>query len=198
MERALTEGHQLVVGPIDYRRLNSAAVRAWRGAYRTSVITVLDFLPAGHSSNLAFTRKLYDHIGGLDESFSVGGDDVDFCWRAQLRGYALHEQPTAIVHYRLRPSMRALFRQAVGYGEGEAALYRKYANQGLHRRSGWAFVQEVIWLVTRLPFIWSTGRRGAWIRRLGTQWGRLRGAIKYRVRVVVEPYDRELTCGFAA
>ena len=37
MERAFNDGHQLVGGPIDYRRLNPAEVRAWRGADQARV-----------------------------------------------------------------------------------------------------------------------------------------------------------------
>ncbi len=181
MTSALTAGHQLVAGPIDYRRLNAPGARAWRGADRAGAVTVLDFLPAGHTANLGFTRALFDAIGGFDERFSGAGDDTEFCWRAQLAGFALHVQADAIVHYRLRGSLRDHFRQAIVYGDAEAGLYRRFADKGLRRRSLNTVGHDLWWLTTRLPFVWTRARWGAWLRRLGNEVGRIRGAVRYRV-----------------
>ena len=181
MSRAFDEGHQLVAGPIDYLELNAPHVRAWRGADSNSPAPLLAFLPAGHGANLGFTRSVYDTVGGFDADYLFGGDDVEFCWRAQLAGFPLHVVPEAVVHYRLRPSLRALYRQFKAYGASEAHLYRDFARRGLRRRPVNSPVSEVVWLVTRLPFAWPIERRGTWIRRLATLKGRWQGAFDYRV-----------------
>lgn len=181
MAKAFDQGHQLVVGPIDYRELNPAHVLAWRGAQRASAMTILGFLPAGHGANMALTRELFDALDGFDEAFEFGGPDIEFCWRAQLAGFALHTAPDAVVHYRLRPSLTALFRQSRAYGAAEAHLYRAFAAQGLHRRPATAPLRDLWWLLTRLPFVRPVGRRGAWLRRLGQQIGRVEGSLRYRV-----------------
>jgi glycosyltransferase involved in cell wall biosynthesis len=181
MEAAFDAGHHLVAGPIDYRRLNPPEVRAWRGAPRASVGTALGFLPSGHGANMGFTRDVFDRVGGFDEEYVVGGTDTEFFWRAQLCGYRLHVVDDAIVHYRLRPSLRTLWRQARLYGAAEAHLYRSFAAAGVPRRSAVAPIREFWWLITRLPFARTRGRWGAWLRRLGAQVGRLEGAARYRV-----------------
>ena len=181
MREALDAGHELVVGPIDYVLLNSPEVRAWRGAQRAFAEVVLGFLPTGHGANMGFTRSVYERLGGFDDEFEFGGPDIEFCWRAQLAGVTLHPVPDAVVHYRLRPSLGTLFRQSRAYGAAQAHLYRKFASQGMRRRPLVAPLAEALWLVTRLPFAWPLGRRGAWLRRFASQLGRLEGSVRYRV-----------------
>ena len=181
MWKAFEEGSDLVAGPIDYHRLNPPQVRAWRGADRASVVTSLGFLPTGHGANLGFTRRLHQAIGGFDEDFVFGGPDIEFCWRAQLDGYELREVPSALVHYRLRPSLSDLYSQSRMYGAAEAHLYSKFRDRGLRRRSPRTLAYELWWLLSRLPFATSVARRGAWLRRLGQQVGRFQGSVKYRV-----------------
>lgn len=180
MQSGFGQGADLVAGRIDYERLNSRSVFEWRGASGSSVANILDFLPFGHGACLGFTRKIFDAIGGFDESFRGGGDDVDFCWRAQLMGAKLLEVPDAIVHYRLRPSLRALAKQEMSYGAAEPQLFVKFAERGLRRRRPKAFAQELWWLATRLPIAWPRARRGAWIRRAARQYGRFKGAARTR------------------
>ncbi len=179
MSSALDAGHELVAGVIDYTRLNAPDVVAWRGAPRAGVIPMMGFLPGAHLANLAMTRALYERLGGFDDAYT-GGDDIEFVWRAQLDGVALHEARDAIVHYRLRPTLRAHWRQCVGYGACEPHLYRKYASAGMPRRPASALLRDLWWLATRLPFAWSRARFGAWLRRAGQQWGRFTGAVRYR------------------
>jgi glycosyltransferase involved in cell wall biosynthesis len=182
MEGAFEAGHDLVGGPIDYMRLNPPEVRAWRGADKAPVGTVLGFLPAAHGANLGFTREVFDRISGFDDAFVYGGDDVEFCWRAQLAGSALHVATDAVVHYRLRASRRAVFAQARAYGSAEAALFRKFGPSGLRPRPLTAHLRDGWWLLSRMPFALSPGRRGAWLRRLGEQVGRTEGAMRHRGR----------------
>lgn len=178
---AFEAGHELIAGPIDYRELNPAHVRAWRGASRSSVSPVGGFLPSGHGANLAFSRRVFDTVGGFDEEIAGGGDDVDFCWRAQLAGFSLHEATRAIVHYRLRGTIRGVARQEANYGASEALLYLKFRTHGLQRRPVAALASETWWLVSRLPFAWPEARRGAWVRKASRQFGRFRGARRQRV-----------------
>ena len=180
MEQCFDAGHELVLGRIDYVRLNAPEVRAWRGAHSAGAYQPLGFLTSGHGANIGFTRALHEAIGGFDEDFAGGGDDTDFCWRAQIAGFQPHVQEDLVVHYRLRPSLRAHWRQSVNYGASEARLYRKFAAQGLRRRPATAPLRELWWLVTRVPIAWPIGRRGAWLRKCGAQWGRVRGAVQAR------------------
>jgi GT2 family glycosyltransferase len=76
--------------------------------------------------NMAFRRSCLEAIGGFDEQFRVAGDDVDVCWRLQERGWTIGFHPAAMVWHRRRNSVRAYWRQQVGYGRAEAMLERKW------------------------------------------------------------------------
>lgn len=180
MERAFEDGHEVIGGPISYQRLNSLVVRQWRGASGSSFGPALGFMPFAHSSNLGVTRAVFEQAGGFDAEMRPAAEDVDFSWRVQLLGYAVHEASAAIVHYRLRGTIRELARQSVNYGRSEVLLYRKYREHGLRRPPPSAFVHELWWLASRLPFSVPLGRRGAWVRKASQQWGRLLGSIQLR------------------
>ena len=50
------------------------------------------FLPAGGSGNLALRRYAFEDAGGFAEEMMTG-EDIDLCWRLQLRGnrYVVNE-----------------------------------------------------------------------------------------------------------
>jgi glycosyltransferase involved in cell wall biosynthesis len=76
--------------------------------------------------NMAFTKKALEEVGGFEPMYTAAGDDVDFCWRLQNRGYAIGFSPAATVwHYR-RNTVKAYLKQQMGYGKAEALLYFKH------------------------------------------------------------------------
>jgi GT2 family glycosyltransferase len=76
--------------------------------------------------NMAFRRDRLEAIGGFDPRFRRAGDDVDVCWRLQQRGWTLGFSAAAMVWHHRRNSIRAYWRQQVGYGDAEALLERKW------------------------------------------------------------------------
>jgi GT2 family glycosyltransferase len=76
--------------------------------------------------NSAFRRSSLEAVGGFDPQFRAAGDDVDLCWRLRDRGWTLGFNPGAVVWHRRRSSVRAYWRQQVGYGKAEALLERKW------------------------------------------------------------------------
>ncbi len=71
----------------------------------------------------------------FDETFTTAGDDVDFSWSLQERGFKLAYAPGATVIHRRRATIGAYLQQQIGYGRGEAILARKYPNRvGLGNR----------------------------------------------------------------
>jgi cellulose synthase/poly-beta-1,6-N-acetylglucosamine synthase-like glycosyltransferase len=76
--------------------------------------------------NMAFTKKVMQEANGFEPIFAAAGDDVDFCWRLQNKGYVVGFSPAATVwHYR-RNTVKAYLRQQMGYGKAEALLYFKH------------------------------------------------------------------------
>ncbi|MCE3267029.1 MAG: glycosyl transferase, family 2 [Solirubrobacterales bacterium] len=89
--------------------------------------------------NMAFRRQRLIDVGGFDPRFRAAGDDVDVCWRLQERGETLGFSAGAVVGHRARDSVRAYWRQQIGYGRAEALLERKWPakyNAGGHH--SWA------------------------------------------------------------
>jgi O-antigen biosynthesis protein len=76
--------------------------------------------------SMAFRKDALAAIGGFDPQFRAAGDDVDVCWRLQQRGWTLGFEPGAMVWHHHRNSVRAYWRQQLGYGRAEAMLERKW------------------------------------------------------------------------
>jgi GT2 family glycosyltransferase len=79
--------------------------------------------------NMAFRRWCLRAIGGFDPQFRTAGDDVDVCWRLQQQGWTLGFSPAAVVWHHRRDSVRAYWKQQVGYGKAEALLERKWPDK---------------------------------------------------------------------
>jgi glycosyltransferase involved in cell wall biosynthesis len=179
--------YDAVGGKLDSTLLNDEAAARWRRADRPrkdGLSMALDFLPYGVSSSFAAWADVLDDIGGWDEGFtSSAGMDVEICWRLQLKGYRLGYAPGALVHYRLRHSLRDLFRQGLTYGTADVLLYRKFEQQGIRRNTP----REVllVWksfLLSAPDLFKSRELRGRWLWKVAYRAGRLRGSIVYRTR----------------
>ena len=71
---------------------------------------------AGIGANFGFQRHVWEQLGGFDESFIGGFDEIDFMIRAQKAGIPLMWLPDAVVHYRFATSMRAIWRRHLRRG----------------------------------------------------------------------------------
>ena len=121
----------VVGGPLEYDALNPVSVLRPRPPdYATKEFPRLFGRPYAVGSNIGFSRRAFDVIGGFDESFSLGADEVDFSWRAQDAGLRFHFVRDGVVHYRLRSNLKALMRQQFGYARGHAHLYAKWVELG--------------------------------------------------------------------
>jgi len=95
-------------------------------------------------ANCAFSRSAFDEIGGFDERFAGGADEIDFFWRAEDNGYPLLYVPAARINYYMRADVRSRLRQHMNFGKGNMRLDRKYLSPGRAR-------VEVIKSVARMP-----------------------------------------------
>jgi glycosyltransferase involved in cell wall biosynthesis len=157
--RAAAE-HHLVGGRLELERLNSSRVRSWRPAPTASFSDAPSF---ASTSNLAVWADCFRSLGGLDEEY-LKSHDVEFCKRALGAGADLGFAPDAVVHYRLRSTLRGLARQA--YRSGRASV--QMATQFPERErpvTGRVVARRVMWSATRAPFVLVADRRGIWVRR---------------------------------
>ena len=87
--------------------------------------------------NMAYRREALLAIGGFDPAYHAAGDDVDVCWRLQARGLPIGFAPSALVWHRHRRSVRAYWRQQVGYGEAETQLMGNHPERFLNGHAVW-------------------------------------------------------------
>ena len=181
MARALGE-HDLVAARLEHERLNEP----WAVPVRNPQPGLLDtdppFLPYSFCAALGVRRALHEALGGFDETFVDGGEDRDYCYRAQLSGVRLVLAPDAVVHYRHRHGALSMYRQARGYACGQVRLYHAYRHLGLGRPPLPHAVAS--WLLTPLklvPALRSRRTFALWMARLGWRVGRLKASARYRV-----------------
>ena len=180
---AASGGADLVGGARDLRMLNSGRTQRWRVMPADKLQAPLSFLPYAAGANVALWRQVFDETGGWDENLVGGGDDIEFAWRAQVRGFTLTYAPDAVVHYRLRGDLRSTMRQISVYASACAPLLRDYRSAGARPSSPSRLGAEALWLVTRLPYLvmfWSW-RHGRWLVKAASLWGRARGSLRHRV-----------------
>ena len=87
--------------------------------------------------NMAMRRDALTAIGGFNPIYLRAGDDVDVCWRLQGAGGTIGFAPAALVWHHHRPSIRAFWRQQVGYGEGEVWLKPHHPDKFVGSRIQW-------------------------------------------------------------
>lgn len=164
---------------LDVVSLNSHDVRRTRPhvGQQQELLKTLKFLPFGLGCSLGVRAEAFNDIGGFAEDVPYA-EDVDFCWRLQLRGFELCLAPEAVLRYRYRTSTRSLFRQARNYGAGQVALYRKHAVAGMPRRSPRAVAVDWMRLARQAVSVRSRGDWLAFTHRLGYRVGRVSGSLR--------------------
>ncbi len=138
---------------------------------------MLDDRTAEHvpGCNMAFRRDALLAVDGFNPVYLRAGDDVDICWRLQAAGKRIAFAPAAIVWHHHRASIRAYWRQQVGYGEGETWLDAHHPEKFLAGHMVWhgriysslpflrsASAQRVntgVWGTAAFPSVYSTQAR---------------------------------------
>ncbi len=46
-----------------------------------------------------FQKEAFEKVSGVDETYTVMAEDIDFCWRVKLLGYKILLEPRAIVYH---------------------------------------------------------------------------------------------------
>jgi O-antigen biosynthesis protein len=122
--------------------------------------------------NMAFRREALLAIGGFNPVYLRAGDDVDVCWRLQARKQRIGFAPAALVWHHHRASVKAYWRQQLGYGEGEAWLDAHHPEKFVHGTMLWhgriysplPFIRSLsqqrvnsgIWGTAAFPSVYST------------------------------------------
>lgn len=171
--------HEVIAFRIDTAKLNGgAAARTIRQNEGLQSYTYPPYLPYT-GSTIALRRDLFLRLGGFDESM-IACEDADLCWRIQRAGIQIHFARDAVVHVRLRCSLRDMCRQARLWGEYNVVLYKKYRSFGmppLRRSEG---LRNLLGTLRRFPQLVTPQRRSEWLWEMNWMLGRLVGSVKNR------------------
>ena len=95
---------------------------------------------------LMFRREVYNRIGGLDESYFMYGEDIDFSWRIHLAGWENHYLPQArIVHYKGESTKKGSMNYVYTFYNAMSIFAKKYFN-GRNARVYNILLQAAIWM----------------------------------------------------
>jgi GT2 family glycosyltransferase len=177
MWAAFADGADLVGGSVRRARGRKVA-----NAPDSGLQEGLGFLRWPYGANCGFTRRVWDDLGGFDESYVFGGEETEFFWRAQLRGYHLRLVPEAVVTYVQREKPREVFSQKFRYGRAAVQLYANFRPVGMPRSSTLkALVKWVRLPVKAARALLNRDRWYDFLISLGFATGRLAGSWRYRV-----------------
>jgi len=141
------------------------------------LIDSLGFLPWASGAALGIRKSLFREIGGFgNQPFC---EDVDLSWRAQILGTSILFEPAAVLFYRQRASLRAMFRQHRNYGAAAALLYREYRRYGMPRRPGLTVAKDWFAVVRGLFGHRSRSEQARATRRRARCLDRLIGSLRY-------------------
>jgi len=177
MTDALTD-HDFVGGPHEYERLNPAWLAQARGrSLAPEEPSIFEGrFPIVSSSNMGITRSTFDAVEGFDVGFRRA-HDADLSLRLWQRGVDAHHCPSAVVHYRMRTTDRALFSQSRSWGR-QAPILRQ--RSGVRTDGDGRMLRSWLWLATRTPTLFSRANRARWMHVAGTRIGDLEGRLALR------------------
>lgn len=124
----------IVGGPLDPARLSEPAALSWRHVPPLDELPVaMRYLPYATGGNLGIREAVLRELGGFDTAFHRGHEEVDLAWRAQLAGHTVGFAADAVIHYRLRGSVRDTMRQTFHYGRTYAQLFARHRSEPIPR-----------------------------------------------------------------
>ena len=128
----------------------------YMGHLHEDEVNEIEILPGAF---LMFRREVYEKIGGLDESYFMYGEDIDYSWRIRLAGWKNYYLPeTSIIHYKGESTKKGSMNYVYTFYNAMSIFVRKY------------FSGSGAWLFNTLLHIaiWLRAA-AAWLRRIASK-----------------------------
>lgn len=172
--------HEFVTGPLELDQLNPSWLVESRGRSFAERLPVYEgIFPYASSCNLGLHRSLFERSGGFDPAWRVG-EDLELSLRLWLSGVGLHFEPGAVIHYRYRPTLGSVYRQARSYGRVRPLLAERLRRAGRPAPKQRAGLRNWAWLVRYLSLLTGRGGRAKWLWVAGQRVGNLEGSLRVR------------------
>lgn len=174
---SLVEGlsqHPLISGPIETSRLSGPSA-SWVPIPRRTheLFETWGGRTYGIGSSLGMRKEVWTEVGGFDETYPAGAEEIDFAWRAWDLGYRFGYAPDALLHYRIRTDLRGVLRQQYNSGRGTATLYAKFRPPEVTPKSWKRRLHHEALLLKGFPWRGSTDDRRRWLTLMAFEAGKL-------------------------
>ena len=127
----------------------------------------------GIGCNIGLRREVWSDVGGFDESYPAGAEEIDFAWRAWDLGYQFTYVPEALLHYRIRTDLRGVLRQQYNSGRGTATLYNKFRPVEVVPKSTLRRIHHELLLLRQFPWRGSGDDRRRWAVLMAFEAGKV-------------------------
>ena len=102
---------------------------------------------------LMFRREVFEKIGGLDESYFMYGEDIDFSWRIRLAGWKNYYFPeTHIIHYKGESTKKGSMNYVYTFYNAMAIFVKRYFSGG-NAKFFSALLHVAIWLRATMAWL---------------------------------------------
>jgi GT2 family glycosyltransferase len=116
----------------------------------------IDIMPGAF---LMFRREVYDQIGGLDESYFMYGEDIDFSWRIRLAGWKNYYYPkTHIIHYKGESTKKGSMNYVYTFYNAMSIFVKRYFS-GSNAQLFNALLHLAIWLRASMAWLHRIANR---------------------------------------
>ena len=110
----------------------------------------IEILPGAY---IMMSRQAYEKVGGLDESYFMYGEDIDFSWRFILAGYKNYYLPSArIIHYKGESTKKGSINYVYTFYNAMVIFAQKYFS-GNNAKLYIRLIKCAIWARASLSFI---------------------------------------------
>jgi len=107
-------------------------------------------------------REVYEQIGGLDETFFMYSEELDWCKRAKDAGWRIAYEPAAeIIHYEGKSSEQAVARRDIAFFSSRVAYTRKHFGRAWAEALRWWLLATFIFQWLREGAKWLVGHKRA-------------------------------------
>ena len=125
--RSMDDG--LTAGPMTVTTINEPRLLGW-GVPLEEPERFADGQPYGWGGNMGLARTVWERLGGFDESWLTGFDDIEFFARAFRAGHPFRWVDEAAVDYRIATGVRSNLRKAFDQGRNDVRFRDEFPETG--------------------------------------------------------------------
>lgn len=162
-----------------YPHLGETGPHKYSGNIPTEPDISLGYKIFAQTSSTGYRRSTFIEIGGMDETYNRGCEDIDFSWRMVESGRSLVWEQEAVLFYRARNEEKDLFVQFFRYAREDILLWKRLKDRGVHLPT-FSFAQvckRALAVLLRYPKKHTRGDLIDYAKRIGT----LSGYVQYRI-----------------